>query len=159
MLARSLARKYSGKPPMLDADDLEQHALTELCRQLDGWDEEHPFEWYAWHTMNSAILSALQANRWRKWGTEIPGRTLHPADALPEAPAPLPDDRDEIDGCVICGEPMPGRRGNAVYCSPACRHQLHQLRLHHKVILPRGSNRAQQDAERPPQAHPQPDQP
>lgn len=129
MLARSMARKAERRDGLLDADDLEQAALLELCRSLPAWDRCQPFEWFAWYAMRSGIADALKAISWRGYKAEIVGRAIeHGIDVSGHPARELIMDVDEVDGCVICGTAMPDRRPNAVYCSPSCRHKLNLLR-------------------------------
>lgn len=126
LLARSMARKRRPEPP-LETDDLEQAALEALIRDLAKWDRCQPFEWFAWYRMRSAITEANIAATWRK-RSQAAGPALAYGVDLAELPAPYTPDAYDADGCVICGADMSHRRPNALYCSPACRHKLNQLR-------------------------------
>lgn len=129
MLARSMARRTRPIHP-LEQDDLEQAALAMLLQRLPAWDECRPFEWFAWHSFRAGIAEAQLNASWRRNGAArvdrdlVYGFDLSPIAAL-EALA------DEVDGCVICGAAMPGtltRGREKLYCSPACRYKLVQLR-------------------------------
>lgn len=131
MLARSMARRMRPVYP-LETDDLEQAAILELCRRLPTRDRCKPFEWTAWYAFRSGIEKAQVAATWRRESKPIVDRALaYGIDVSQHPAAEMIEDVDEVDGCVICGQPMPGRLTagrERLYCSAACRYRLYLLR-------------------------------